>query len=98
MTPRKVIAVLTADDEKAAEYDCGTLDFVEREMGWLGPSNITLDCAFIADADDAEEWQRYLNYLAEWIFDHIGEEFSGLSPACFDEWRNNEDQEEDQND
>lgn len=26
------------------------------------------------------------------------EEFSGMSPACFDEWRNNEDQEEDQND
>ncbi len=95
MTARTVIVALTVDDEKAADYDCGTLDYVEREMGWLEPSNITLDCAFVADADDADEWQRYLNYLAEWVFTHIGEEFSGMSPVCFNEWRDNEEQEVD---
>lgn len=88
MTPRKVIAVLTVDDERVIAADRGTLDYVEHEM--LELCDVALDAAFIADFDDTSKWQRYLNYLAAWVFDHTGEEFAGMSPACFDEWGENE--------
>lgn len=93
MTPRKVIAVLTVDDEKAIAADCGTLDYVEHEM--LEVCGVTLDDGFISDFDDTSEWQRYLNYLADWVFNHIGDEYAGMSPAGFDEWRDHEEQEVD---
>ena len=96
MTARKIIVALTIDDEKAIAADRGTLDYVEHEM--LEVCGVTMDAGFISDFDDTSKWQRYLNYLADWVFDHIDEKFSGMSPACFDEWKDNENQEEDQND
>lgn len=35
-------------------------------------------------------WQRYIAYLKEWAETHSGEEFAGMSPACYDEWLDNE--------
>ena len=35
-------------------------------------------------------WQRYISYLKEWAETHSGEEFTGMSPACYDEWLDNE--------
>lgn len=96
MTERKVIAVLSVDDEKTIAADRGTLDYLEHEM--LELCGVTMAEGFIADFDDTSEWQRYLNYLADWVFSHISEEFAGMSPVCFDEWRCNEEQEENQND
>ena len=96
MTERKVVAVLSVDDEKAIAADRGTLDYLEHEM--LELCGVTMDEGFIADFDDTSEWQCYLNYLADWVFSHIGEEFAGMSPVCFDEGRCNEEQEVNQDD
>lgn len=35
-------------------------------------------------------WQRYTNYLIEWAISHKEEAFAGMTPACFDEWLENE--------
>ena len=67
------------------------MDYLEHEM--LELCGVTMAEGFIADFDDTSEWQRYLNYLADWVFSHIGEEFAGMSPVCFDEWRCHEEQE-----
>lgn len=37
-----------------------------------------------------ETWEKYLQYLKNWIEDHKNEMFLGCSPACFDEWAENE--------
>lgn len=36
------------------------------------------------------EWQGYLDYLKEWSENHKKIEFYGMTPACFDEWLDNE--------
>jgi len=37
-----------------------------------------------------EEWNKYLKYLKNWSETHSGTGFYGMSPACFDEWEDNE--------
>jgi hypothetical protein len=49
---RKVIAILAVDDDKAIEEDLGTIDYVQREFGWLQESGIFLDAVKIIDDDD----------------------------------------------
>lgn len=49
---RNVIVMLEVDDDKAIEEGLGTLDYVEREFGWLKESGIFLDNARILDDDD----------------------------------------------
>ena len=39
-------------------------------------------------------WNKYLQYLVEWAESHREPEHSGMSPAGFDEWRENEYQED----
>lgn len=36
------------------------------------------------------DWNRYCLYLIRWANDHGGPEYEGMSPACYDEWRDNE--------
>lgn len=36
------------------------------------------------------EWEKYIAYLYDWADTHKGEEFQGCSPACYDEWVDNE--------
>ena len=40
------------------------------------------------------EWQRYLKYLLLWTVTHQEEECKGMSPACFDEFCDNDDEPE----
>lgn len=88
---RKVIAIISVDDETAfKKIDDGPIPYLEEKFGGLEESNISLKDCFIADDDESDKWQAYLNYLAEWIFNHQGEEFKGMSPICYDEFRNNE--------
>lgn len=54
MTERKVVAVLSVDDEKAIAADRGTLDYLEHEM--LELCGVTMAEGFIADFDDTSEW------------------------------------------
>lgn len=35
-------------------------------------------------------WREYLHYLLSWIDTHRGGENYGMSPACFEEWNENE--------
>lgn len=35
-------------------------------------------------------WELYLNYLKEWADSHKGMKFFGMSPACYQEWLDNE--------
>lgn len=49
---RNVIVMLEVDDDRAIEEGLGTLDYVEREFGWLKESGIFLDTARILDDDD----------------------------------------------
>ena len=62
-------------------------------MGWLEGSGIFLRDALITDDDDESKWARYINYLINWAHDHSGEDSKGMSPVCFDEWGDNEDEE-----
>lgn len=46
------------------------------------------------DTQFEREWTAYLEYLKEWALTHSGVEYYGMSPACFDEWSDNEAEEE----
>lgn len=35
-------------------------------------------------------WSMYVGYLKTWADEHSGTEFMGQSPACYEEWLNNE--------
>lgn len=35
-------------------------------------------------------WQKYIKYLNEWALNHRGEQYEGCSPACYDEFCDNE--------
>ena len=52
---RKLILLVDVDDNFAIEEDIGTIDYLEREFGWLNDSGIYLDQARIVDEDDAED-------------------------------------------
>ena len=52
-----------------------------------------LDSAVILDEDSDSAHERYLRYLQDWIFNHSDPLFEGCSPAGFDEWKDNEDEE-----
>lgn len=49
---RKVLAMIEIDDDKAIAEDLGTLDYLEREFGWLEESGIFLKEGRILDDDD----------------------------------------------
>ena len=68
---RKIIALIEVDDDTAFQKnDDGPISYLENEMGWLEQSQIFLGDAFIADEDETDAEQAYLNYLADWIFNH----------------------------
>ena len=56
-------------------------------MGWLEQSRIFLENAFISDEDETDAEQAYLNYLADWIFNHQGNELCENEPVVFSEWK-----------
>ena len=49
---RKIIVMLEVDDDKAIAEDLGTIDYLQREFGWLADSGIFLSDARILDDDD----------------------------------------------
>ena len=87
---RKIVALITVKDERAFRENDGPIDHLVKEFERLGPSEIFLKDAFIADEDETEQWAAYLNYVAHWPFDHYGDEFTGMSPVSFEEFVNNE--------
>jgi hypothetical protein len=49
---RTVIAMLEVDDDRAIDEGLGTIEYLEREFGWLEQSGISLQNARILDDDD----------------------------------------------
>lgn len=49
---RSVIVMLEVDDDKAINEGLGTIEYLEREFGWLEQSGISLQNARILDDDD----------------------------------------------
>ena len=64
---RTVIVLLEVDDDKAIAEDLGTIEYLEREFGWLEQSGISLDNARILDNDD--DFDIKAIELANQIFD-----------------------------
>ncbi len=85
---RKIIALIEVNDNTAFQkIDDGPISYLENEMGWLEQSQIFLEDAFIADEDETDAEQAYLNYLADWIFNHQGDELHESGLADFSEWK-----------
>jgi hypothetical protein len=90
---RKVIAILEVDEDFAESYAetnglsyDGPLSWLETEAHWIEDSGIRLSDALISDADDESDWWRYLNYLADWIFESHSEDNEGKSPMSYEAW------------
>ena len=64
---RTVIAILEIDDDKAIAEDLGTIEYLEREFGWLEQSGVFLQNAKILDEDD--EYDAKAIWHAEKIFE-----------------------------
>ena len=85
---RKIIALIEVNDDTAFQkIDDGPISYFENEMGRLEQSQIFLSEAFIADEDETDAEQAYLNYLADWIFNHQGSELRESGPVGFSEWK-----------
>lgn len=54
---RQVLAMISIDDNMAVEEDLGTIEYLEREFGWLSESHIFLGAARILDEDDKYDAQ-----------------------------------------
>ena len=65
---RTVYAKFSIDETEAIEKDTGTLDYFEREAGWMNESGIYLQEAMISDYDSTEVWDRYIDYVLAWAF------------------------------
>ena len=51
---RRILAELFVEDDRAIEEDLGTIDYVEREAGWMSESGISVGHMRILDDDDPE--------------------------------------------
>ena len=88
---RTVMAIIEVED---SVNNGQVLDTFEKS---LDQNNCKIENAIILDKDSDSTHERYLNYLMSWIADHHEETFKGYSPACLDEWLDNE-YEEDEKD
>lgn len=52
---RKVVVMVEIDDSLAIKEDLGTIEYLEREFGWLEQSGVFLRDARILDDDDKED-------------------------------------------
>ena len=63
---RRILAELFVEDDRAIEEDLGTIDYVEREAGWMSDSGIRVGQMRILDDDDPEDAKS--SDLADKIF------------------------------
>ena len=63
---RRILAELFVEDDRAIEEDLGTIDYVEREAGWMSESGISVGRMRILDDDDPEDAKA--SDLADEIF------------------------------
>ena len=87
---RTVMAIIEVED---SVNNGQVLDTFEKS---LDQSNCNIENAITLDKDSDSAHERYLNYLMSWIADHHEETFKGCSPACLDEWLDNEGEEDEE--
>lgn len=63
---RRILAELFVEDDRAIEEDLGTIDYVEREAGWMSESGISVGQMRVLDDDDPEDAKA--SDLADKIF------------------------------
>ena len=63
---RRILAELFVEDDRAIEEGLGTIDYVEREAGWMSESGISVGQMRILDDDDPEDAKA--SDLADKIF------------------------------
>ncbi len=63
---RRILAELFVEDDRAIEEDLGTIDYVEREAGWMSESGIRVGDMRILDDNDPEDAKA--NDLVDKIF------------------------------
>lgn len=63
---RRILAELFVEDDHAIEEDLGTIDYVEREAGWMSERGIRVGQMRILDDDDPEDVKA--SDLADKIF------------------------------
>ena len=63
---RRILAELFVEDDRAIEEDLGTIEYVEREAGWMSDSGIRVGDMRILDDDDPEDAKA--SDLADKIF------------------------------
>lgn len=64
--------------------------YKKRGLHWHDPKYDNPDW----EAQEDEEWNRYIDYLQDWAEYHSEAKYKGMSPASFDEWRENEGEED----
>lgn len=85
---RKIFALFEVDDDTAFQkIDDGPIPYLEKEMGWFEQSQIFLKEAFIADEDENDAEQAYLNYLVSWIFDCLHNGVGAQPLISFRAWK-----------
>lgn len=52
---RQILAMISVDESIAVEEELGTIEYIEREFGWLAESKIFLGGARILDDDDPDD-------------------------------------------
>lgn len=85
---RTVFAKISVNDEVNNGQVLDTLEKQALEM-----AHCDLEEAVCAEADSDSRHERYINYLMNWAIEHNDETYEGCSPASFDEFEDNEDEE-----
>ncbi len=93
---KTIFAEMLVDEEVLCPHRCNKSieNRLEEEMDRLDENGVSLEQCLVFDAfeDDNDEWVRYVNYLISWSFSHSCNEFKGMSPSSYDEWKTNEDE------
>lgn len=74
------------------EDGCIYKDIDGNEVVYGKRSEAKLDCGNLNYPNT--QWERYLKYLMLWTLDHKDENYEGMSPACYDEFCDNDDEPE----
>lgn len=54
------------------------------------PCSLCSDFSRCYECQDFIQWKHYLKYLLQWANEHSSMEYKGMSPACFDEFCDND--------
>lgn len=85
---RTFFVAVDLDDNCITDENLAPADYLECEFGWLNDSGIYLNEFVFAEADSDYKWERYINYLSNWIFNNSDRGDDPCSPLTYQEWLN----------